>query len=212
MRLILLRHGESEANVKKQFAGFTDTPLTERGRAQAEQAALYMGWYDFTRIVSSPLERAYETAWLASALDMKPEGGKLLEIEKWDGFKEMNFGRCEGLTLDEIRSQEPELTEAVKRDYVTAVYPDGESLSQFYARIVTQYEQLVESCQAHSGDVLLVAHSGVIRSILAHAVGGGFEAYWRFKVENCGFAVLEYDGDFAMLSELNNAIGKECTL
>lgn len=209
MRVILLRHGESEANVKRQFAGFTDTPLTERGRAQAEQAALYMGWYDLTRVVASPLERAYETAWLAAALDMKREQGEELEIEKWEDFKEMNFGRCEGLTLEEIRAQEPELTEAVNRDYRTAVYPEGESLVQFYERIVIAYEKFLKSCQDHAGDVLLVAHSGVIRSILAHAVGGGFGGYWRFKVENCGYAVLEYDGDFAMLSELNNAIGKE---
>ncbi len=209
MRVILLRHGESEANVKRQFAGFTDTPLTERGRAQAEQAALYMGWYDLSRVVASPLERAYETAWLAAALDMKREQGEELEIEKWDDFKEMNFGRCEGLTLAEIREQELELTEAINRDYRTAVYPEGESLVLFYERIVLAYEHFLKSCQDYTGDILLVAHSGVIRSILAHAVGGGFGGYWRFKVENCGYAVLEYDGDFAMLTELNNAISKE---
>lgn len=210
MRVILLRHGESEANVTRQFAGFTDTPLTERGRAQAEQVALYLGWYQFSRVVSSPLDRAYETAWLATSYDFRESpDAPLFEIEKWHDFKEMNFGRCEGLTLEEIEKQEPELIEAVKQDYIHTVYPEGESLASFYERIVTQYKLFLESCKSLSGDVLLVAHSGVIRSILAHEVGGGFDGYWHFKVENCGYAVLEYDGDFAILSELNNAISKE---
>lgn len=216
MRVILLRHGESEANVKRQFAGFTDTPLTERGRAQAEQVALYLGWYQFSRIISSPLERAYETAWLASQLDMKgSDSGRASGIEKWDGFKEMNFGRCEGLTLEGISAQEPQLTESFALDYSNAVYPEGESLVLFYERVVATYKIFIEEClksaqsKDSEEDILLVTHSGVIRAILAHEIGGRFESYWHYKIENCGYAVLEYSGDFAVLSELNNAICKE---
>lgn len=210
MRVILLRHGESEANVKRVFAGHLDTPLTERGREQAEQVALYLGWYHFSRIVSSPLERAYETAWLAASLDLKRDVDTgFLEIEKWDGFKEMHFGRCEGMTLEAIKSQEPELALQFAEDYANALYPEGESLVSFYNRIVENYQRFLDSCQDSEGDVLLVTHSGVIRAILAHELSGSFDGYWRYKIENCGYAVLEYDGRFAFLSELNNNICKE---
>ena len=210
MRIILLRHGESEANVKRVFAGHLETPLTEKGREQAEQVALYLGWYHFSRIVSSPLERAYETAWLAASLDLKRDGDSgFMEIEKWDGFKEMHFGRCEGMSLEAIKAQEPELALQFTEDYANALYPEGESLVGFYNRIVETYEVFLESCRDEQGDVLLVTHSGVIRAILAHEISGGFDGYWRFRIENCGYAVLEYDDRFAFLSELNNNICKE---
>lgn len=210
MRVVLLRHGESEANVKRLFAGHLDTPLTERGRAQAEQAALYMGWYHFVRVAASPLERAYETALLATELDLRGEGAvDYIEIEKWPEFKEMAFGLCEGMTMDAIKTEFPALAEAFAADYANAVYPEGESLTGFYQRVVKAYETFLESCRGLEGDVLLVTHSGVIRAILAHEISCGFEGYWRYRVENCGFAVIEYDGRFPILSEINNAICKE---
>ncbi len=210
MRVVLLRHGQSEANVNKQFAGFLDTPLTELGRAQAEQAALYMGWYEFDRVFSSPLERAFETAQIATSVDFS--GGSCLPhetIEKYDTLKEMNFGKCEGLTYDEIRSQMPELVKQSNADYTHVVYPEGESLYTFYQRVVEGYELLKESFLKEEGNVLLVSHSGVIRTILAHELGAGFEGYWHYKIENCGYAVLEYDHSYPILTEINNMIGKE---
>lgn len=210
MRVVLLRHGESEANVNKQFAGFLDTPLTERGRAQAEQAALYMGWYEFDRVLSSPLERAFETAQIATSINSV--GSSCLpheSIEKYDTLKEMNFGKCEGLTYQEILSQMPELIKQTNADYAHALYPEGESLYTFYHRVVEGYELLKQSFLQEEGNILLVSHSGVVRTILAHELGGGFEGYWHYKIENCGFAVLEYDQDYPILTEINNMIGKE---
>lgn len=210
MKVVFLRHGESEANVNKQFAGFLDTPLTERGRAQAEQAALYMGWYEFDRVLSSPLERAYETAQIATAIDAM--GNSSLpygNIEKHDILKEMNFGQCEGMTYQEILSQMPELVTQTNNDYAHAIYPDGESLYGFYNRVVQGYETLKETFVNNCEHVLLVSHSGVIRSILTHELGSGFDGYWHYKIENCGFAVLEYDHGYPILTEFNNVIGKE---
>lgn len=210
MKIVLLRHGESEANVNRQFAGFLDTPLTERGRAQAEQAALYMGWYEFDRVLSSPLERAFETAQIATAIDSMGNAGLPYgNIERLDSLKEMNFGQCEGMTYQEILSQMPELVTQTNADYAHAIYPEGESLYGFYNRVVEAYKGLKETF-IHSCDyVLLVSHSGVIRSILSHELGSGFEGYWHYKIENCGFAVLEYDQEYPILIEFNNVIGKE---
>lgn len=210
MRVILLRHGESEANVNKQFAGFLDTPLTERGRAQAEQAALYMGWYHFDRVISSSLERAYETAQIATSVNQAGQCCVPYErIESHEGLKEMNFGLCEGLTYDQILAQMPELVKQTNSDYAHATYPEGESLHTFYHRVVNAYELLKQSLFKTEGNILLVSHSGVIRAILAYELGGGFEAYWHYKIENCGYAVLEYDHGYPILTELNNLIGKE---
>lgn len=201
MRVVLLRHGQSEGNVRKVYAGHLDVPLTEKGREQAEQAALFLGAYDFAEIYTSPLDRAYETAYLAGRLDSCH-----VEITKLDGLMEMSFGECEGLTYEQIRTNFPNFAKEQEKDHFNAYYPEGESLRTFYERICTCYEEIKGNILHTDKDYLIVAHSGVIRALLAKELSGSGEGYWHFKVENCGYAVLEYSGEYPILAELNNSI------
>lgn len=203
MRIVLLRHGESEGNLKRIYAGHLDVPLTERGRAQAEQAALFLGMYDFKTIYVSPLDRAYETAYLAGRLETAE-----VDIVKLDGLKEMSFGLCEGLTYQQIQSNYPNLAEELTYNHLMAQYPEGESLQGFYERVNACYQDILENIKQEDGDYLVAAHSGVIQCILAHELTGGSAFYWHFKLKNCGYAVLTYYGGFPILTELNNTISQ----
>lgn len=201
MRMVLLRHGQSEANVKKIYAGHLDVPLTEKGREQAEQSALFLGRYEFKEIYSSPLDRAYETAYLAGRLEEN-----LVEITKLEGLMEMSFGECEGLSYEQIKGSFPEFAKSLERDHLNVYYPSGESLKTFYERICACYEEIKGNIIHTDHDYLIVAHSGVIRALLAKELTGSGEGYWHYKVENCGYAVLEYSGVYPILAELNNSI------
>jgi len=203
MRMVLLRHGESEGNVKRIYAGHLEVPLTERGRAQAEEAALHLGRFNFEVIYSSPLDRAYETAYIAGRLDELST-----EIIRMDGFMEMSFGDCEGLTFSEIDARYPKLVKELANNEIDATYPNGECLRGFYERICENYEAVKANVIHTDGDYLIVAHSGVIRALLAKELSGKGENYWHYKIENCGYAVLEYAGKYPILTELNNSISK----
>lgn len=90
--LYFMRHGEAELNVQRRYAGHIDTPLTERGRQQAMQAAQGTHPHEFELLVSSPLNRAYETAKIvAEAIGYPPE-----EIVTHELFMERSWGKLEG--------------------------------------------------------------------------------------------------------------------
>ena len=191
MKVYLLRHGETEGNVKKQYSGVTDTPLTQNGKKQAVDAHLRFEHISFDVVLSSPLSRALDTARVFAD---NP-------IVVHEGLKEMNFGIFEGMTYEEISEKYP--TEVAQwkettRDYV---FPEGESLRAFYHKIVKVYQEVLETHQVEN--LLIVAHSGVIRSILAHEISESFDHYWRYSIDNCKVAVIEYTEHYHYLKALN---------
>lgn len=191
MQVYLLRHGETVGNVNGQYAGVTDTPLTEKGKLQAVDAYLRFEQTKFDLVLSSPLSRALDTARVVS-------DQKIIEI---DELMEMNFGKFEGLTYEEIEKKYPEdVKEWIKssKDYT---FPNGESLKGFYEKIVKTYLEILDTYKVDK--LLIVAHSGVIKSILAHEISDSFDHYWRYSVDNCKMAIIEYTGKYHYLKALN---------
>lgn len=95
--LYFVRHGESELNVRRIFAGQTDTPLTGRGREQAEAASERAKHLRIDQIVASPLNRALETAQIIAAGIGYPRD----KIVVNDVFKERSLGTLEGKSWDD---------------------------------------------------------------------------------------------------------------
>src|SRR5688572_566464 len=92
-----LRHGETDWNVEGRVQGHTDTPLNENGRAQARAAIYILKKHKIDRIVSSTLNRAFETAQIVNAVLNLP-------IETDERLCERNFGVYEGLVGPEIEA------------------------------------------------------------------------------------------------------------
>lgn len=113
-QLYFVRHGESELNFKRIFAGQIDTPLTDKGRAQARAVGATAKDYDFDLIVSSPLIRALETAQIiAKAIGYPTEeiivNGVFKEHDmgslagkSWDGYSEFENGFTDMESWDEL--------------------------------------------------------------------------------------------------------------
>ena len=99
-RVDLIRHGQTEANLQHRWWGRGETPLTARGREQAEALAATVRRFD--GIVSSPLSRAVDTARPVAEAQGRP-------IEVDEDMIEISFGTWEGLTPDQIRATDPEL-------------------------------------------------------------------------------------------------------
>ena len=153
-RILLVRHGETDGESSVRFHGSTDVGLSAEGREQVARAGRQVRLQPIGLVVASPLRRSWRGAWIAGA-------GAPVRLES--DFREVDFGRWEGLTMEEIQARDPILC----ADWVSGAagfgYPEGESREEFRARVVRGVERLL-AADVHSA--LLVLHKGVIRVIV----------------------------------------------
>jgi len=154
--LYFVRHGESEANAARRFAGRTDSPLTARGREQAEAVSDALAGVHFDRIVSSPLARCRDTAVVIArrhglTVDLEPD---LVEID---------VGERTGTPFDEARGL-PNW-----RDDGFVAWPGGETLDQVIERALRAIDRIVTRDAGKT--VLVVGHGGVTRILMSHFLG-----------------------------------------
>ncbi len=152
----LLRHGELEGGVK--YRGQTDDPLTIAGRALMEGV-----WErlqnDVDLVISSPLERC-----LLPAGDWTKAAGIPCEIDS--RVAEMQYGEWEGLTSEEIMARYPGMLERWRVNPEAVQVPGGERVEQLRDRVAAFWSEI---CEQHDGKhLLVVAHSGSLRMLLAH--------------------------------------------
>lgn len=151
-----VRHGETDWNKESRIQGHTDIPLNETGRMQAEHAVGVLARLPIHVIVSSSLGRAYETASIINAGLQKP-----LVVDH--GLMERNFGKYEGLLVDEFDTLRTKMAEdglpSEENGYPCP--PLGEPYADFRVRIMAAFARNLEQ---HEGqNVLFVAHGGVYR-------------------------------------------------
>jgi broad specificity phosphatase PhoE len=151
MSIFLIRHGETALNVARIFQP-ADTPLNERGIAQAEALARRLSTMEITAIVSSDLPRARRTAEaIAAATGLPIEYSALLQ--------EFNFGDLRGLPHDDRATDPNVMTEAP---------PGGESMPEFAQRVARAFELVAQRRAAlNGGNLAVVSHGLVLRQILA---------------------------------------------
>jgi len=152
-RIVLVRHGETDGESSIRFHGTTDVALAPEGREQMKAVARQLRFESFDGLFSSPLRRAWGAAWIVG-------GGS--EISLVPQFREVDFGRWEGLTRDEIEARDPVLAKDWQDGAEGFEYPGGESRSDFRARVESGLDALLASGLR---SVLVVAHKGVIRAI-----------------------------------------------
>jgi broad specificity phosphatase PhoE len=155
MRLILVRHGETEGQSSIRYHGRTDVPLSALGRQQMERVRAALNGETFARVYASELSRAVEAAAIIS-------GTRVARIA---GFNEIDFGDWEGLTAEEIETRDPHGYARWAANRGDFTYPSGESTATLRSRVVRALHEVLAT--APSGNLLFVVHKGVIRSILA---------------------------------------------
>jgi broad specificity phosphatase PhoE len=163
-RIILVRHGETEGRSSIRFHGKTDVPLSSEGREQMRAAARSLPISHFELVVASPLSRA----WAAAAI-LAPGSPVRLEAD----FREIDFGRWESLTREEIEVLDPMLARSWLEGVEGFEFPEGERRGDFRSRVLRGLDRLLLSS---ASSALVVTHKGVIRTIVEKLCGEKIEA------------------------------------
>ncbi|URZ15902.1 alpha-ribazole phosphatase [Clostridium felsineum] len=188
LKITLVRHGETDGNKEKKYLGWTDIELNEKGILQAKIVRDKLSEEKFDLIISSPLKRAKATAEIIGNTNIIYE----------DNLKEINFGLFDNLSYKEIRAQYPEECEKwINNNDFT--FPHGESFSRMYTRV----QNFVDKIKTKEGSILVVTHSGIIRSIIAYLLNMEEEKAWHFSIDNCGITVIDITKGYAVLRALN---------
>jgi broad specificity phosphatase PhoE len=162
-RLVLVRHGETDAGSASRFIGSGDPPLSAAGRAAMLHAREALEGQVVEMVVASPARRAFESAEVLT-------GGAEVRLEP--DFREIHFGRWEGRSLAEIEAADPALFKQWLELPPDFEYPGGEPRAAFRARVERGLERILA---APVTGALLVVHKGVIRAIVERLTGEKLE-------------------------------------
>ncbi|MGI9334324.1 MAG: histidine phosphatase family protein [Gammaproteobacteria bacterium] len=175
MSILIIRHGETAWNASRKVQ-FPCTPLSERGKAQALRLGRHLASRPIRLILCSDYARARMTAE-----PLRHNTGAPLRYTPL--LRERNFGIHRGTFFEEHE------TNIFADDYHP---PGGESVTELHARVATAWEEVVQSASGVEGDVAVVSHALVCRSMLQEVLGlvaGGEQGPVRWP--NTGYTVLD---------------------
>lgn len=195
MRLWLVRHGETEANVAGLYSGHAPTPLTERGIAQAQTLGTLLRNVPVDNVLCSELERARHTTQLILAEREVP-------VRNMPELNEMFFGDWEMRHHRDLAREDAENYAVWCNDWQNATPTNGEGFQAFSRRVERFIAQLAEykACQ----NLLVVSHQGVLSVLIARLLSMPAAAMWHFRVEQGCWSAIDFCDDFAVLKVLNS--------
>ncbi|SKB81997.1 histidine phosphatase family protein [Dyadobacter psychrophilus] len=185
LTVYLLRHGETFYNADgNRYCGATDIGLTELGTQQAYFAAEMLKSIEFDAIYASPLQRAFNTATIASG------SGSVIADSR---LTEANFGIWEGKTRAEFVAENPELWKQWSDDPdCTQAGGSGETAMEVVRRVDDFF---TEKEQQHDGQtILVVAHNAVNRFYMAYKLGMPLKNYRRLVQDNSTVTIFSLGG------------------
>ena len=187
--VLLVRHGQSKGNAERRFGGHTATPLSARGRNQAEATARILKSESITAIYSSDLARAMDTANPLANMTGLPVNGT-------SAFRERDVGIMEGLTFEDAAQQHPDQYAALLRRDFDHVLTGGESYRQLLDRARQRLDQIIE--QHRGGRIAVFSHTGTICILALHLMGAldapELKPVW-ISSANCGITKFELRED-----------------
>jgi broad specificity phosphatase PhoE len=187
VKVVLVRHGETEWSRDGRHTGRTDVPLTVHGREQAEAVGGALQDWEFALVLTSPLGRALETCRLAGFGDRAERRNELME---WD------YGAYEGRTTAEVREERPGWT--LWRDGV----PEGETVEQVGERV----DLVLDDLRPLDGDALLFAHGHVLRVLTARWLELDPDAGRLFALDPATISALGYERETSVIKLWNQPV------
>ncbi|MFQ5934300.1 MAG: histidine phosphatase family protein [Dehalococcoidia bacterium] len=195
MRLILVRHGETDANREGRIQGIGNDPLNATGRSQAAALGEHLETYKLDAVYSSPLARALETAEaIARHHNLRP-----IELK---GLQELDIGELDGLTGEEVKERHPDVLEEWMRDVSSLRMPGGESIVELQDRAWAAVQAIAEGHP--KGVVVGVSHNFAIQSILCKALDLKLDSFRRIRQDLGAISILELTDRHPILITLND--------
>jgi len=185
LNIYLLRHGQTAWNAdNNRYCGRSDIALTDKGLRQAEAVREQLKGISFAGVYSSPLDRAYSTALIASGQDVTRDS-RLIEAD---------FGTWEQKTKEEFIAEDPALWDNWMKDPAHhRAGGTGETGTEIVTRLDDFFNELLQ--QHHSGNILVAAHNGVNRLFLAHKLGMPLKNYRMLVQDNATITVFTLSTD-----------------
>lgn len=193
-RLLLVRHGITEFNSTRRFAGYSDVEMSAVGLRQVEKLRDRLAGEKIDVVYSSDLKRAMVTAEVICS-------GRQVDIVACPELREVNYGEVEGLTYPEIRQHYPEVAELVANFNLRLNFPGGESFKEFIERVSKFADRL--NRHAPSETVLVVSHSGPLRTLVCALMGIDHTCWWQLRFDNASLSIVDTYPRGAILSLLN---------
>lgn len=195
-RIVLIRHGEPEASARGKCYGKLDVGLSENGKRQIEQTALFLERFDFAAVYSSPRVRATESAEIIA------EKSGLI-VETHEDFAEIDFGDFEGLEYSEVERRFPEIYKQWMNQPTSVEFPNGESFALMQTRVLRAANELK---LRHANETFaVVSHGGANRIVLANALGMRNADIFRLAQDYSAANVVDFYGEFPVVKLMNLA-------
>ncbi len=192
--IILVRHGETEENVKEIFRGRLDVELKQTGVRQAELLSDRLSNLKIEAIFSSPLKRALKTAEILA----KPHR---ITPQISEDLIDFNFGKWEGLSHPEVKEKYPDLYENWLRTPHLVKMPGGERLSDVRSRVRAVVQKAIEYERS-----VLVSHRVVLKILICELLNMSNSRFWKIKLDVGGITCFEFDPErgFFVLAKHND--------
>lgn len=187
MRIIMIRHGETHDNLKKQYS-HEATSLTDKGREEIKRTRKLLKEFKYDKAYVSPLLRAKETQEILGIED----------AEEDSRLKEIDFGKFVGYNYNNLKEAFPKERDHWLEEYIHNRPLEGESIKDLYLRV----EDFLNEKLKEDKDILLICHDGVIKSVLGW-VFDRYDYFFRFKLDNGSISVVRINRDFKFIEKLN---------
>ncbi|GAC1363733.1 MAG: histidine phosphatase family protein [Herpetosiphon sp.] len=197
VRLILVRHGESEMNRSTRYQGQIDSKLSDLGIRQAEALGQRLATEHIDVIYTSPLQRAKRTA--EAIAKFHPQ----VPFREDSALFEIHHGDWQGLLATEVRERYAEGLEEWRMYPTRAQMPNGESFSNILKRTLNFRERVAQ--EHPDGTILVSTHDVVVKILIADALGMPMDRMNRIWVTNASISVLEYSETLPFLISLSEA-------
>lgn len=190
-KLILIRHGQTDWNLKKRYSGFIDIALNAQGREEARKLIKRLKGQEIHKVYSSDRLRALQTARIVF---------KRSEIEIVPDLRELHFGCFEGLTYKEIMAKYPAIYKKWLRDPFAVTIPGGEPLVDFRKRVAGALKKIV-ACNKDK-TAAIICHGGTISIFIGYITKT--RKFWQELPAAASLSVIEYRNNKADIRLLND--------
>ncbi len=179
--ILLVRHGQTNANATGFYMGWSDEDLNESGYIQARRLSTRLASLPITSIYTSPLRRAYTTAAILAKSNK-------LELTVLDDLIEIRLGDWQGLHMDKIKRRWPELWQQSRTDPSELTLPNGESYRQVTERAVRALKIVVAANRGKQA--VIVTHEVIVKVLIAHVLGVSNSIYRKITVDNASLSLI----------------------
>ncbi|MDA8352568.1 MAG: histidine phosphatase family protein [Firmicutes bacterium] len=187
MKLIWLRHGETNPNRERRYCGHLDPPLNEKGRCQAEAAASRLAVEPVVQVVASDLLRARQTA----APLLRQLSTATMQVTPL--LRELSFGEWEGWTYEEIHWRNPQALHRWLSDPVHLSPPGGETMTQLGSRLDRWLNEVLRQHAGTGSRVIAVTHGGPLRWFISRYLKQDPASFWERSIPHGGMLSVKWD-------------------